>query len=964
MKRFIAILGAALLSAAAVEASETINLKKTPIVVDSTDAELVRTAAGLLAGDIERVSGIRPAVGPACRASTAIIAGTLGESPIVDALAESGKIDVEGIRGKWECYHMEVVKYPIKGISRALVIVGSNRRGTAYGILSISKKLGVSPWYWWLDLPVVKNSNPVYTLDSPITSKEPSVKYRGIFINDEDFGLNQWAKLGIDKDYNSIGPNTYDKVCELLIRLNANLLYPAMHRGTVAFYQIPENKVVADKYGIVISTSHHEPLNFNPATEWKNKKHGEWNYDKNPGMMDKMMRERVRECAQYENVYTIALRGAHDIAMNGSDNMADRINTMDRALRSQRQILESECGKPIDEIPQCFTPYKEVLTIYNAGLKIPEDVTLIWPDDNYGYMKRVSNPEEQKRKGGSGCYYHISYNGKPHGYLWFGSTPANLMYTELSKVYNTGGNRLWVVNVGDIKGCEMSMDQFLAMAYDWESFNLGNAWKYPYEWFGCIFGSKIAGELSDIYSSFNNLAFIRKPELMGWGWDYNMELKEKCSDTEFSRTSYKEMSRRLVEYDRISAKADSLLATIPESLRTAFFHTVCYPVVGSMVMNRIHLLAQTNREYAAQGRISTAKVADEVRMWRDSLERLTARYNEGKWNAVMSITQIKKTSYCDMPVLFETEQVQGAPYGIEVEGGGLSEFNVLPRFNSFCADRSYSFSVYSRRDCTIAPQVVSNPEWVRVTQTEDRFGDSVFDVSIDWSLIPEGTTAKGQIMVSVCGEKEPVLVSARRLSAVPEDVSGIEDNGVVSIAAESFSRFTEADGIKVHVLENLGCEGRSVMLGDGMDKPLALLPTSTNLEYDFWCESRGMVDVYCYILPTFELFNALPPFEHEVQPRWTRYGVMIDNGQIVHPTFSAPEYSGEWYVNVARNCCIRKSTLYVDKAGKHTLRFVCGTPGVVLHKVVIDFGGMKRSYMGPEPTKPGRSSTCLPSQEA
>lgn len=951
MKKIISFIFAisALCSTLTASADE-INLRKVSIIIDENDSDLVKTAAGHFADDIGMLCGKRPAVSSCAERPLAVIAGTVGQSALIDRLAKSGKIDVSGIEGRWECYRIELVRNPMKGVSKALVVAGSDRRGTAYGLFSISREMGVNPWYWWLDIPVARNNNPIYELTEAFTSEEPSVKYRGIFINDEDFGLNQWAKAGIDKDVNSIGPRTYEHVCELLLRLNANLLYPAMHHGTKAFYTIPENKLVADRYGIVIGTSHHEPLNFNPNTEWKKKVHGEWNYEKNPQMMDKMMRARVEEASPFENNYTIALRGSNDFAMAGSNDVKERLATVQKALEAQRKIIEEVYGRPAETVPQSFTPYKEVLKIYDAGLKIPDDVTIVWPDDNFGYMKRVSNPEEQKRSGGSGCYYHISYNGKPHGYLWFCTTPSNLMYEELHKVYNSGGDRVWVVNVGDIKGCEAGMDQFLAMAYDWDSFSYDSAWKYPMEWMKEIFGEEYHEGIYDVVTSFYDLAFRRKPEFMGWGFDYNMELKEKCTDTEFSRTNYKEMASRLAEYDRISAKAEDMMNRLPEELRTAFLHTVYYPVAGSSIMNKVHLLAQTNREYASQGRASTEKVAGDVRFWRDSLDRLTDRYNAGKWHKVMSIRQIPKTAYHDMPVLFSCGYDGGKTYGIEVEGDGLSGFNVLPQFSSL-TDRTYGFEVYSRNGEKVDFKVVSVPDWAKISMSETGYGDLAGSVKADFSLIPAGTDVKGEIILDVNGTKESILISAKASAGIPEDILFVEDCGVVSIDAASYSRVNEANDVKVRILENFGIEGRAVMMGEGLGEPQALVKSSPYVEYDFWCESRGMVDIYTYILPTFELYNALPPFEHEVQPRWTRYGIIVDDGQVIHPTFSAPEYSGEWYVNAQRNCAVKKTTHYIDRPGRHTIRLICGTQGVIFQKIVVNFGGLKKSYLGPEPTK-------------
>lgn len=933
-----------------VGAVDHINLKNVTVLVDEGEKPVVRTAAGHFADDVGMVCGRNPQVVSSVRTPLAVIVGTIGNSRLIQKIVSDDKMDVSAIEGRWESYKIEIISNPLPGVDKALVVVGSDARGTAYGLFSVSRKIGVHPWYWWLDIPVEFNENPVFELHSPITSKEPSVKYRGIFLNDEDYALLPWARSIMDIEYGTIGPRTYERVCELLLRLNANLLYPAMHKRTVAFYQIPENKQVAHRYGILIGTSHHEPLHFNNSSEWDEQRDGEWNYEVNSENINEALRSRVQEVFPYENIYTIALRGLGDCTMSGSDDVRQRLALIQSALGEQRKILEDITGRKAENTPQSFTPYKEVLKLYDAGLYVPDDVTIMWPDDNYGYMKRISNPQEQKRSGGSGCYYHVSYNGKPHSYMWLCTTPAGLMYEELSKVYGSGGDRIWVVNVGDLKGCELGMDQFLSMAYDWTAFSFDNAWKYPMEWLVSVLGEDHRDSVYDIMRSFYDLAFRRKPEYMGWGYDHNMERKEICTDTELSRINYAEMSSRMVEYDRISARAQKLFSAMPGKLHTAYLHTVYYPVVASSLMNKVHLLAQTARDYAFQGRNSTYKVVSDVRMWRDSLDRLTARYNAGKWDKVMSIRQFSKTAYNEMPIFFDKVCSDDSSYGVEVAGGGASGFNVLPQFNSL-TDKAYEFSLYSKTDASMTVKLCSKPEWVSLTMSEDRYGDIRGNVTVDWERCPAFGDIKGEVVLDVCGTREVIHVSARKVDRNPEDVCFVEDNGVVSIDAASYTRATGSDEIEVATLENLGVEGRAVMLGTPLASPSSLDMDSPYVEYDFWTDSRGMVDVYIYVLPTFELYNALPPFEHEVQPEGTRYGVMMDGGTVINPSFSSAEYSGQWHMNVLRNCSVKKTSHYVDRPGKHTLRLICGTPGVVFQKIVIDFGGLKKSYLGPEPTR-------------
>lgn len=960
MKR-ITVLFLLLASATLSAKPQDFRLKGSSICIDANDHEVVSIAADLFSKDVEMVCGKALPVqkGPSYKAQTAVIAGTLGQSALIDGMVRSGKLDVSAIEGKWECYQMQIVQNPVRGIGKALVIVGSDRRGTAYGIFEVSKKIGVSPWYWWAEAPVAFNANPTVTLDGIVASKEPSVKYRGIFINDEDWGLLRWARVTLDKDVNNIGPRTYEKVCELLLRLKANLLHPAMHEASLAFNQIPENKLVADRFAIVMGSTHCDPLLFNNANEWDPKVNGPWNYETNAEGINKALRGRVRENGAYENVYTIALRGMHDRAMEGSNLMKDRVATLNAALNDQRMILQDELHRPASEVPQIFMPYKEVLDVYDAGLELPEDVTLVWPDDNYGYMKRLSNPDEQKRSGRAGVYYHVSYLGQPHQYLWLDTTPPVLMYEELKKVYDTCGDRLWVVNSGDIKSCEFGTDLFLALAYDIDSFSYENVWKYRAQMLSELYGQQYYDRFLDITRSFYDLSFERRPEFMGWGYDWNNG-KEKCSDTEFSWRSYGEAERRLAEYERITAMTKAIYDELPQGSKDGFYHMLYYQVAAACLMNKVHLLAQKNREFAMVGRYSANKVADEVKMYRDSVQTLTMAYDmvkDGKWVHVMGMNQCDVSTYFNYPQVEKVTFEGGSSWGLQAEGedalSGMSAFHSLPCFNSY-APCSHHFDIYSRDGRQLSWKLVGKPEWLKVASAADSFGDVRFDVSVDWEKAPSQTSAAGEIVLEVAGETTKVLVSTFN-PEIPADVLAdnifIENNGVVSIDAASYTRLRENNDIQFKVIDNFGCEGASLLFGDPMAKRQNASRAAAGVDYDFYCFNRGMVDVYTYVLPAFPLYDNASFPGHESSGQGTRYGVMIDEGHIITPNFSSTEYAYDWYTSVLRNASIKKTTLYVDKPGRHTLRINCGTPGMVLQKAVIDFGGLERSYMGPEPSR-------------
>ena len=365
----------------------TSNVEAT-VCYDANDYLVVKKATELFVSDIENVTGQRLKLTNECKKGRAVvIVGTIEKNRAIRQLASKGKINIAPLERAWERYLIQMVDRPFPGVSKALVVAGSDRRGAAYGLFSLSEMAGVSPWYWWADVPVKKHKT-LY-VDAPATlSKTPSVKYRGIFLNDEDWGLKPWAAKTFEKERGNIGPRTYAKICELLLRLKANHLAPAMHPVSTAFYKIPENKLVADTFAIVMGSSHCEPLLLNTASEWNSKTMGPWDYGKNKDKINEVLGSRVEEICAYENVYTLALRGLHDAAMGGGDvSMKEKVKLLESALKDQRDIIARHTDKPIETIPQAFTPYKEVLEIYSNGLELPDDVTIIWPDDNFGYMK-------------------------------------------------------------------------------------------------------------------------------------------------------------------------------------------------------------------------------------------------------------------------------------------------------------------------------------------------------------------------------------------------------------------------------------------------------------------------------------------------------------------------------------------------------------------------------------------------
>lgn len=608
------------------------NGRAIPIVVANADHQVVKLAAKDLASDIEKVTGKLPVIGiePKTLPPNAIIIGTLGRNYLIEQIVSAGKLDVRGVRGKWETFVIATVKNPLPGVASALVIVGGDRRGTAFGVYEFSQMLGVSPWNWWADVTPDRRSE-IHVSPGKLVSREPSVKYRGIFLNDEDWGLQPWAAKTFEPETGDIGPKTYAMICELLLRLKANTLWPAMHEVTRPFNSIPENKKVADDYAIVMGSSHAEPMLRNNVGEWKGNK-DDFNFVTNPTGVTEYWDRRVSENASYENIYTIGMRGIHDSPILGTKSQAERIPLLEKIFSVQRGMLRKYTGRNAENIPQIFCPYKEVLADYRAGLQVPDDVTIVFPDDNFGYIRQFPTAEERKRKGGFGIYYHISYLGRPLSYLWLNTTPPALIWQEMSKAYENGMRDLWIVNVGDIKPGEIGMEFFLQMAYDADRWTIDNQHDFLREWAKREFGEKKADEIADVMDEYYHLGFQRKPEHLQWFLPTEPERLSDLTTTE--------KLRRLEDYDQIRTRADAIYASLPASKKDAFYQLVAYPVRSAALANERYFAAEIAKQYGVEWP-KTGKTFAERSVNADrEIDRETRYFNEtlagGKWRHFMS----------------------------------------------------------------------------------------------------------------------------------------------------------------------------------------------------------------------------------------------------------------------------------------------------------------------------------------
>ncbi|MEJ8843975.1 glycosyl hydrolase 115 family protein [Lacibacter sp. H375] len=586
------------------------------ICTDEQDAKVVSIAATAFANDIQLISGKQMQVLHTVPAKGfSIVAGTIGQSKLIDDLIKSNKINVASIKHKWE-------RFFIQTAGDKLLIVGSDRRGTAFGIFHLSRLMGVSPFVWWADVTPQKKQQ-LFVSGSYI-SNAPSVQYRGIFINDEDWGLQPWAAKNMDTDMKDIGPKTYAKVFELLLRLKANYIWPAMHPCTKAFYYYKDNPKVADDYAIVVGGSHCEPMLRNNVFEWAEnyeheygKKPGEWRYDLNKSEIFNYWDDRVKEAVNYESVYTVGMRGVHDGSMPGPKDPNEKLKLLQTVINDQRSILTTRLNKPASEVPQIFVPYKEVLSLYRRGLELDDDVTIIWPDDNHGYIRQLPNATERERNGGHGVYYHLSYWGAPQDYLWLSSISPSLIAYEMGKAYRYGAQKLWVFNVGDIKPAEMEMQFALDMAWDIKRWNALTVNTYIGNWAFETFGKEYRNDIYVIKYLYYQLAAGGKPEHL--------------NSIPFL---IPEMHNRLRTYKELANRTQKLGARIPPHLHDAFYQLILYPVLAAKLMNEKFFYARMS---IAQ---SDTALATQAKLAYDSIQLLTDKYNQqisnGKWNGMMS----------------------------------------------------------------------------------------------------------------------------------------------------------------------------------------------------------------------------------------------------------------------------------------------------------------------------------------
>lgn len=785
-----------------------------PLLIDSADFIGVHRAATNLQLDFKAVTGTQVlsfSYLPAQKKSLLII-GTLGKSKFIDQLLQKGLLDKNELTGKREKFLIKTVVNPLQGVQEALVIAGSDMRGTIYGIYELSQQIGVSPWYYWADVPVRKSEN-LFVKNGKYTAGEPAVRYRGIFLNDEAPALSGWSKA----TFGGFNHQFYEKVFELILRLKGNFLWPAMW-GSAFYDDDPENGKLANEMGIVIGTSHHEPMGKAHA-EWQKYGSGKWDYSKNENVLKDFWQKGFERQKNYETVVTLGMRGDGDEPMSEDSN----IKLLEKIVKDQRSIIKKVSGKKITETPQVWALYKEVQDYYDKGMRVPDDVTLLLCDDNWGNVRKLPDLNAKPHKGGYGMYYHFDYVGGPRNYKWINVSQVQRIWEQMNLTYSHGVDRIWIVNVGDLKPMEYPISFFLDMAWNPNQFNAQNLVQHTEKWCAEQFGEKYAKESARIINLYTKYNRRVTPELL--------------NDTTYSLKNYNEFETVTNDYRTLALDAFRLYQQIPGNAKDAFDQLVLYPVDASSNLYEMYFAVAKNKELAKENNPEANRWADKVKECYDRDSLLTVHYNTeiagGKWAHMMDQIRIGYT-YWQQP--------------------------------------------------------------------------------------------KNRVM--------PKVIRVENGTRVKTPVACTYDNRYISVEAEHFSRKNETKSIHWEIIPDLG-----KTLSGITTFPQNAYPKASDmvyLEYDLNFETTGEFPLHILVSPTLN-FNA---------NKGLRYAVSFDGAeeQIVNINEKYDIRQMEkWQANSINETITRHK---IETTGKHILRFRALEPGIVLQKIMVDLGGLKKSYLG------------------
>ncbi len=921
--------------------------------IGSTDGDYpgVIRAAYDLQSDVKKITGYTPVVTKQINgyAEYAIIVGTLGKSKQIEKIVKNGKLDVSSIENKWESYILKTVNDPFNDgkVKTALVVAGSDKRGSIYGVYSISDMLGMTPWNFFADSVPQTRENLVLDSDFIEIGEEPAVKYRGIFINDEEC-LESWARA-LDEGKH-LGPNFYEKLFESLLRMKANYLWPGMHLCSDAFSDYAENPINADYYGIVIGTSHCDMLLRNNINEWDsfvakykaehpNAGNIVYDYTVNPEVVLEYWRQSVEANKNYEVQWTLGMRGAHDEGLNTANiNSApwygDKVKLMEDIFEAQRNLLREVLDNPtLEDVFMMFIPYKEVQQIYNDGLNVPDDVTIMWADDNHGFIRNFPDEVERERKGGFGVYYHNSYWGPDNeSYMWLNSMPFSMVYEEMSKAYDYGVRTAWILNSGDTVTYFPEIEFFVDLGYNYKNYNHDNVFEtYVTKMATREFGEEFAEELTEIYKIYTQSTNVRKLEQM--------------SVDIFGSAYGDESEKRAAKYLSLYERAEKLFSEIPESQRDCFYETILFEVRCAYYINAEFYYAHKGNVAYEQGRMATAfncyNMSKEFnRMRKDEISYYNNILQDGKWknlvdpevyhSPVMSGFANGSPTFC-----------LGTPEtGVIVEGEQTETDNSALSFYNYAKGRKY-IDVFNKGYGSFNFDITTDSNFIKI----GNYDSAVYDerriwIEIDWSKIT--SSRSGSITITSNGYKKTISVNAVYDNMTLGEKTYLEQDGYVSIEAEHYSDMRSTDETYWTVIKDLGRVSGDMVRAESKTLvgygEVNYLTEAPYLEYNVYFTSTGKFYTEVYRLPTLSSRGRV------------RFAVGINNETpvIIEGENDYGTNNPAWEEGVFTQIIKHKITLNVTDTGLSKVRIYMLDPYITIDKMVIYTNEAEKSYFGPD----------------
>jgi glycosyl hydrolase family 115 (putative glucuronidase)/glycosyl hydrolase family 115 len=969
--------------------------KAAAIVVSSGDYPGVTRVAGDLRSDIASVTGVQPAVltDRVPEHGEVVIVGTIGRSPLIDRLVAKHKLEVAGIAGRWETSLEQVVEHPLPGVRRAFVIAGSDQRGTIYGAYDVSRRIGVSPWRWWDDVPVA-HQDSLYALPGRHSQGTPAVKYRGFFINDENPALGTWAPAffgpgkapgfpgGFNKDF-------YAKVFETMLRLKANYLWPAVW-GRAFAEDDPENHATAKAYGVVMGTSHEAPM-MRGIEEWNRHAvngtdpyggNGQWSFVRNADAVKAYWRDGIKRMVDqdFEGVVTLGMRGNGDVGLPDGEG----IDLMQSIIASERQILREETGKDLTTIPQVWTLYKEVQRYWDKGLRAPDDVTVVFTDDNWGNIRKLPDRSLPKRSGGYGLYYHYDYVGGGRNYKWVDTNLLPNVWDQLHQAVAYGVDRLWVVNVGDMKNDELPLQFFLDYAWNPDRWPVERLPQWEREFAAENFGPQAAPAIAEVLHAYARLQSRRKPELLNRKITVD-PTKDLATDpsavvyddqaSPFSLTRYRELDGVTAQWQRLAARAQQIGRTLPAAYQDAYYELVLYEVQATANLYALRDAEFTNILYAKQGRAATNDLAATAEARFADDQALADYYNDtlagGKWHgfqtqphidygdvarygpdAPWQQPQIDNVAIPDVifPAVQRLDLPAAADMGVAIDGSDKwwpaeQSAALLPSFSPYQTGPAQYIDVFARGSTGFDYEIKPAVPWVIVEPSGGHVDKQErATVRVDWSRAPKGTshvpitvTGPGGATVTVQAVVDNPAVARSQLAGF------VEANGYVAMEASHFTNAVNSSSVRWKRIPDIG------RTGSGMEPfPVTAASqtpggASPRLEYRMSLFTTGPVKVTAY----------LSPRNPALSPDGLRYAISVDDEapQTVNITTATgandTSMNRQWERNTSDNVNRTTTTHVIAKPGIHTLKLWMVDPTVVVQKLVVDAGGAQDSYLGP-----------------